>query len=329
MTFQHSQFKTFYTKAIKKAIKNVFLTIHLDFMISILIPTYNYQITALVSEVHRQFTESEVAFEMICLEDGSDKNYVASNLKIEKLINTTLLISNENLGRIKARQHLCEAANHNWLLFLDADVMPKTATFSTVYIDELISQVDAVFGGICYKKDKPQKDYMLRWKYGTLNEENSAEDRQEKAYKSIASANMLIRKDLFDSINSTIAYTKYGMDNYFGAKLKEYHSTVKHINNPVYHLGIETSSHYLEKKEEAADTLLYLLNTHAISDHDNKLLSLFLNLKRYKLNYIVSFLFRTFKQVMRKNLLSKNPSIILLQFYRISYMCYKDLKPNT
>ncbi|MBP7612167.1 MAG: glycosyltransferase, partial [Paludibacter sp.] len=40
-------------------------------MISILIPTYNYNITHLVTDLHQQAMETYVDFEIIVVEDGS------------------------------------------------------------------------------------------------------------------------------------------------------------------------------------------------------------------------------------------------------------------
>ena len=297
-------------------------------MISVLIPIYNYEISDLVNIIHKQLCICDVPYEIICFDDGSNETYLKSNSKINTLQNTSLIVSNKNVGRIKARQILTNHAKYDWLLFLDADVLPKKKSFIKTYIDTIESNSDVYFGGVCYEKKKPKKEYILRWKYGSLKEEMSAIKRQQKPYKLIASANMLIKKSVFHKINSTIDFSGYGMDNYFGAKLKENGSKVTHIDNYVYHLGIEKSTDYLKKKEQAADTLLHLLNKNAITDYDNKLLLLFVKLKQLGINYVFAFLFKIFRGLISKNSSSKNPSIKLLQFYRISYMCYRDLKPK-
>lgn len=296
-------------------------------MISVLIPVYNYDILELVNIIHEQLEEINTEFEIICLEDGSSGQFVEQNSKLKNIPHTTLLISSENKGRTESRQILSENAKYNWLLFLDADVMPKSDSFIKKYIDNKKGVSDVIFGGISYEKTKPTTNYVLRWKYGLNSEEVSVKERQKKPYKLIASANMLIKKEVFQSINSTINHVAYGMDNYFGAKLKERKHKVEHIDNPVYHLGLENSIDYLNKKEQAADTLLYLLNQELISEHDNKLLRLFITFKKFRLNYFFSLFFKISKIPIRKNLLSQNPSINLLQLYRICYMCYRDLNP--
>ena len=64
--------------------------------------------------------------------------------------------------------------------------------------------------------------------------------------------------------------------------------------------------------------------------HENDLLKTFVICKKIGLNYFCSYYFKLFKNLMVKNLLSTNPLIKLLQFYKLSYMCEFDLtkKPN-
>ena len=126
--------------------------------------------------------------------------------------------------------------------------------------------------------------------------------------------------------NSKIIDKTYGLDSYFGSLLKQNNIKVLHIDNEVFHMGIEKSATYLKKKEEASDTLLTLLNENKIVVHNNNLLSWFLALKRFRLHYFFSYFFILFNSILKKNLLSSYPIITLLQFYRLSYMCYSYLK---
>ena len=98
-----------------------------------------------------------------------------------------------------------------------------------------------------------------------------------------------------------------------------------HINNEVYHLGIENSITYLKKSEDCILTLLWLLNNDKIRENNNKLLSVFSSFKKLKLNYLMSAMYKLFSTHMSKNLVGSNPNIYLLQFYKLSYICYKDL----
>ena len=297
-------------------------------MISVLIPVYNYNIVTLVTHVHTQLQLCNVPFEIICLDDASTSAVIHKNDSISNLEFTSYLKSNENLGRTNSRQYLSEKANYEWLLFLDADVMPKTELFISNYINYIDSAYEAVYGGFAYHEKTPDSKHMLRWMYGKTHEQLSAKERNKRPYKVTISANFMIKKPVFININSQIEQKGYGFDNFFGALLKMENISVFHIDNEAYHLGIETSQGYLRKIEKAVETLLSLYNTNKIETHQNDLLHFFITLKRYKLHYIFSVVYKLFKKPMQNNLLGSKPLMKLLQLYKVSYMCFKDLNQS-
>ena len=287
-------------------------------MLSVLIPTYNYNVSKLIATIHSQLIMSSVAFEIIVLEDGSTSKINSSNA----LSNTQIIENATNIGRVKARQALALKAKYAWLLFLDADVTPKSDKFISNYIDAIALEYDAYFGGFAYYQNKPEHSYILRWKYGKTKEQIPASTRNKLPYKVIISANYLIKKSVFNSVNSKIEDNKgYGFDNYFGALLQNNKVKVRHIDNEVYHLGIEKSEVYLKKKEQAALTLIHFYKTEGFNNHSNDLLQLFSKLHQLNLVWFFSLLYKFLKNSMKKNLLSISPSITILQLYRISFMC--------
>jgi glycosyltransferase involved in cell wall biosynthesis len=294
-------------------------------MISVVIPVYNCSCVVLVETLHKQLIASAVVFELICLDDASDI-FTSENLTIANLSHTTYNISKTNLGRIATRQHLANMANYDWLIFLDADVLPKSEQFIQTYLNVLNTESVVVYGGFAYYEELPEKNYRLRWRYGKAKEQVLAAIRNKTPYKVVISANFLIKKPVFLNVTSKIDGKAYGNDNYFGAILKAEHINVLHIDNEVYHLGLDTNADYLRKKEQAAETLVTLLNSGSISEHDNGLLKLFQQLKYFKLHYLFQLFYMCFESLMKKNLLGGSPNIQLLQLYRISYMCYFDLK---
>lgn len=293
-------------------------------MLSILIPTYNYSVSSLVNSLNEQANLLNIDYEIIILEDGS--TYFRN--KTINSPNTKIIILNKNKGRVYARQRLAEEAKYDWLLFLDSDVLPKNKNFIQSYIEKIKKNHDAIFGGYAYEKEIPDHDYLLRWKYGRRNEEVAAKKRNEKPYKIIIFGNFIIKKSVFIKLNSTINCTMYGEDNHFGVLLKTNKHDVFHIDNQVYHLGIDSSINYLEKQKEATNSLLHLYATSKNFKSDNDLLNFFMLLKKFNLAFIFSLMYKNFKNLMTKNLISKKPSINILQLYRISFMCYSHLKTN-
>jgi len=298
-------------------------------MLSILIPVYNYNIESLVSDLHKQLTKADIVYEIICLDDASHKDIITSNLNVNTLPFTSYHLSNTNNGIAVTRQMLTDKANYDWIVLLDADVELKDDNFISNYVNLINKDYNFIFGGFAYKDIKPDSAYLLRWKYGKKHEALSAQKRNTKPYKITIAANLLARKASYKELNLGSIGKQYAMDYYFGALLKENNAKVLHLDNQVYHLGIEESPKYLRKKEQAAETLLKLYNNKKIAKHENSLLSVFILLNRFKLNYLFSFMFKITKTLLRKNLLGKYPVIVLLQFYKISYMCYFNLRTKT
>ena len=98
-------------------------------MLSILIPTYNYNAYPLALELERQALKSGIIFELICIDDGSFSALSIQNQNINTLTSCQFIRAKQNRGRTGLRQYLAELANYDWLLFLDADVMPKSENF--------------------------------------------------------------------------------------------------------------------------------------------------------------------------------------------------------
>ncbi len=294
-------------------------------MLSILIPVYNYDISSLVHEIHKQATKANITFEIICFNDGSIKYNDENNSSIDSLLHTKIINSEKNVGRVNARQILSNKALYDWLLFLDADVLPKSNHFIAHYLNNINSSYDVFYGGFAYINTKPNNSSILRWKYGKKFEEVDAAKRNLNPHQLIISANFFIKKTIFNKINSKIERKSYGLDNYFAALLKQNNINVLHLNNEVYHYGLETSNIYLNKTKECIVTLLWLFNNDKMLSHNNKLLFTFVLLKKIKLNYLMMFFYKAFNSKMKVNLTGFTPNIYLLQLYKLSYICYKDL----
>ncbi|MEO8773836.1 MAG: glycosyltransferase [Gelidibacter sp.] len=298
-------------------------------MISVLIPVYNYTIIPLVEELHKQLEASKVTYEIIVWDDASSEAFHLQNKIINHVPNIHYFRSESNYGRTKTRQLLYKKSLFDWLLYLDADVLPKKPEFIQNYLNIIPKNYDAVYGGVAYGKIAPKDNMLLRWKYGSNKEEVDAKIRNKKPYKIVVSGNFMIKRTIFTSINSKIEDPGYGFDNYFGALLKADQIKVFHINNEVYHLGVETNEQFLTKTKEAVDTLLRLYKDRKITTHNNSLLHLFKTLKTSKTLSLFSTIYKKNHQKMERNLLGKNPSIALFQLYKISYMCFKYKNHNS
>ena len=107
-------------------------------MLSILIPTYNYNTLKLVKNLQYQGVKSDVNFEILVLDDASSNSQCSTeNKKINALDHCSFLENEKNVGRTATRNILANKAKYNWLLFLDADVTPLDDKLIASYVKQL------------------------------------------------------------------------------------------------------------------------------------------------------------------------------------------------
>ena len=142
-------------------------------MISILIPTYNYNTLPLVEELYNQVISENIAFEIIVQDDASPVNENTEiNSKINEFNNCRFERNEINLGRGQNRNSLVSKAQYDWILLMDCDMYPKSKNFIKVYLKSMKPEErKAIFGGLIYFDEKPKDDEVLRWFFGKSREE--------------------------------------------------------------------------------------------------------------------------------------------------------------
>jgi glycosyltransferase involved in cell wall biosynthesis len=294
-------------------------------MISILIPIHNYNATPLVQELQLQCLNSGIDFEIICIDDCSSICKEENNT-ISEINHCHLYFLDKNIGRSKIRNLLAYKATFDWLLFLDCDTFPKSEQFIRSYLKQITQpSCRAIFGGLDYDKLKPKDNQLLRWVYGQNREAKTALQRLEHPYTTSYVSNFLIQRSLFRTIQFDESIITYGYeDAIFIQSLKTKNIIIDQIENPVFHLNLETSEMFLSKTKEALKTLLYL--SHTNKHLNSKLIRTYRTLHTMKLDSIMSKIFTSTKSILEKNLTSKKPSLILFDLYKISYFCYLNKK---
>ena len=292
-------------------------------MLSILVPTYNYPIYDLIQEMSRQAEAMAIPYEIIVSEDHSSLHQ-EENKNITSFPHTKYLEQPQNLGRTKNRELLTQTAIYDWLLFLDADVLPATTSFLQNYIHEIRDDIDLIFGGITYQEKSPNKNQYLRWFYGKHREAQSVEKRQQQPWF-VISQNLLIKKELFLKANVS-KENRYGLDNLFSHQLKALEAKIVHIDNPVIHLGLEESSLFLKKSIEAVETSVYYEDLQMMESSLSRLQKSYIFLKRSNLTGLFVAIIKPLKKRMERNLLGTSPSLFLFDLYKLYH--YTLLKRN-
>lgn len=287
-------------------------------MLSILIPTYNYNITKLVESLSLQLENKPFPFQILVLDDCSSNLKISeANKSIEQSTNCYYLQNTHNKGRTATRQALAEIAKYNWLLFMDADVLPKSNNFIQNF-DIENQTADVVFGGISYDEKKPDKEKILRWKYGKAREAKPVSEREKIPYLSIISQCFLIKKSVFLKAND-FHDNVYGVDVLFAQNLEKMQVSVLHFENPIVHLGLESSESFISKTKKGLKSLYLFEKENKIPKDYRPIQNAYLSLKRnYFLNLFI-FTIKLFKPQIEKNLRGKTPSLFLFDLYRLYY----------
>lgn len=228
-------------------------------LLSILIPVYNYNVTHLVTELHRQAEELGELYEICLLDDGSDEKFKAINGFLIQKTNVHYVELPQNIGRAAIRNRLVEMAQYDYLLYMDCDsgvVMPH---YLETYVTALHPQ-RLLYGGRTYLP-KPPSDpqYLLHWHYGRQREQQDFLERQKNPYHSFMTNNFLIPKSIFSSITFDESLRTYGHeDTLFGMELAKKNIEIQHLNNPLLHLGLESTAVFLSKTKMAVHNLAQL-----------------------------------------------------------------------
>lgn len=292
-------------------------------MLSILIPTYNYNVFPLVLELQTQAKGEHIEFEIIVMDDASaDQQSVSKNQNINLLDNCNYLLLQNNVGRSKIRNLLAQKAKFSWLLFLDADTLPVNKSLICNYLQYLNSDEKVVYGGIEYTSHVPPREKLLRWVYGREREALHIVPRQDAPYLALLTLNLAIKKSVFNKVvfNESIPNLRYE-DVLFSYDLSQKHVKVQHIYNPVCHLGLDTSEIFLKKAEEATLGFKYLIDNNLIPVNYIRLGKAYRRIENIGLLGFATFIFNLFKKIWIKNLLSSRPSLFIFDIYRLGYLC--------
>lgn len=290
-------------------------------MLSILIPTYNYNALPLTEILEQQALKAGVIFELICMDDGSFSEHNKNNQQINSLTNSKFIENRKNVGSKANRQRLAEMAQYEWVLFIDADSKPKSSDYLSNYLKEINLSNDAVFGGFAYHDKLQDINKTLRYTFGKLREEIDADIRNKNPYKVIISANFLIKKSIFLNISNQETINIYGLDYLFSSQLKQRNVIVKHINNEIFHLGLDENSTFLKKTRKAVEALKHISKSGNLKTHNISLLRAYIIMKSFGLKKPSAWLFNKYESKIEVNLTGKKPNLFLFDLYRLGYLC--------
>ncbi|MBO6080322.1 MAG: glycosyltransferase family 2 protein [Bacteroidales bacterium] len=298
-------------------------------MLSILIPTYNTNLHPLVSELQAQLNESNIEYEIIISDDASSDTSVRyHNSLLAEQYHVQYIQNEQNIGRSKIRNSLADAAKYPTLLFMDCDARVKSSDYISNYIrflqeNNLQGTDFVVLGGLSYREMRPEKTKLLRYRYGIKREVRPAYERNRDPYRAFTPFNMLIAKSVFEKCRFEESLKQYGYeDTFFGIELKKCGIPVYHIDNELYHEGIDTNELLLDKVAAGVANLVNLQSHNKLDDKFlavSTLLATYQKLKRTISGRFTLSLLGKIKQPLR-NIASTYNSLMFLDLYKLSVM---------
>jgi Glycosyltransferases, probably involved in cell wall biogenesis len=287
-------------------------------MISILIPSYNVNVTPLVRSLEKQLSQIDQKAEIIVLDDASNYNYKLQNETISELPFVKYQYLSQNVGRFNIRLKLASLASYEWLLFIDGDSEIINDNFLSIYLNEKENNKDVITGGRIYTS-KPPLDCLLRlhWKYGIVRENIQSNKT------GFMTNNFMIRKEVFNQIHLSDTWDQYGHeDTAIGIALEKLNYRIITINNPVLHAQLEPSDVFLKKSEQALHNIPMLvqsLGSDIVAKHI-KIYKWLLIIQQFRIGGIIEKIYYLLQNRIQKNLASCHPSLFYFDFYRIVYL---------
>ena len=281
-------------------------------MLSICIPVYNTDCSALLELLAKQIEQLHEVVEVLVCDDFST-DYKQENKAVCRRNGFSFFENKENLGSISTRIKMAKISSFNWLLFIDSDMMPVHNKYLVNYIRNKES-ASVVFGGYRYKKD--YRKTQLRKNYGISREEKTANERNQKPFKYVFSGNMLIQKEIFTQIIKDTSNC-YGYDVLLGERFNNNKVKLLHIDNSTFHLGIEDNISYLKNQMNGAKLLRTWFENDEINSDYNNLIKVYKVLEKMYLSKILFSPTLKLNFIIRKILIKFGGPIVLLDWFRL------------
>ncbi len=292
-------------------------------MLSVCIPVFNNNVERLVKALYFQKSKLKYIVEIIVIDDVSETSFKEHNRELGKFIDKYVELD-ENIGRARIRNLFLHYATKPNLLFIDSDAIIDNSGFLGLYIESLKTNNESVvMGGGIYSAQKPDRNMLLRWRYGREVESKPAEIRRENPYKSFITKNFIIPREVLRRVPFNESVTGYGHeDTLMGYELKKANVRIVHIDNGVVNNDLDTNEEFLYKSREAVKSLFKVLDIVKGDDEfikDIRLLVTVRKLYKVKLQIPVYYILNLFLPVMKFYILKIWPGLFTFSLYKLYY----------
>lgn len=239
------------------------------FALSICIPVFNWDIRLLIGKLIEELSAKQYSnIELIIMDDfSSDTELKNANrqffveLKYENLLYAEF---KQNVGRSKIRNLLAEKASGEFLLFLDADILPDRPDFIGKYLDYVAdNKWDIIYGGLSYvNRTMIGKEYDFYFYFASKTEVKPVGVKNKIPWRYLWTSNVMLRKSVFLQTPFDERFVGYGYeDAEWGIRLRKRYKILQ-IDNAVSHLGLVSKKTAYQKMRDSIKNYVLLAKLH-------------------------------------------------------------------
>ncbi len=232
--------------------------------LSVLVPVYNWDIGPLLTRLHSQclqLSEGEHV-EIIVMDDGSSEKYSNSSIAAQlPLVSYKELAVNR--GRAEIRNELLLRAKGEYVLFLDADMLPDQDDFIQTYLEHVRKGCEIICGGISYLQNEEENPQYSFYLYKSCKTEALAPAvRSTIPWRYLFTSNIMVRRDIMTSVHFDSRFTGYGFEDIeWGIRLGDSY-TIAHVDNSCSHMGVMDKKQVFAKMRNSIPNYSLLLSLH-------------------------------------------------------------------
>lgn len=230
--------------------------------LSVLIPFHKHDPSALL----QRLAPASRDVEFVLLDDGSaSADLISRVIQSAEALKTgaRIVIWARNRGRAAGRNRLIEEARGEYVLFLDADLLPDEGDFLQRWLSAIRAERPLVaFGGLSLAQAEPTEDTAFHFNLFARSDCAPARIRARSAAQSTAASNLLVRRDFLLATPFDNAFTGWGFEDTDWALTAARHTRIEHIDNPVTHVGLDAITTLLRKSVEAGPNFARLAAKH-------------------------------------------------------------------
>jgi glycosyltransferase involved in cell wall biosynthesis len=222
--------------------------------LSVLIPFYRDNPGDLL-EALLNSNRSSKDVEVLIYDDGTNDSDLSAALCAqvrEAQSPVRLLIAKDNNGRAFARNYLVAQARADWVLFLDADMLPVTPHFVQDYLTAISSEdTDIVFGGFHVPDHTDDPERELHRAFSQTSDALSVEERNRFGPQYVCSSNLCVRRTVIQAEAFDPEFTGWGWEDSEWAARAGKRFKLTHADIPALHLGLETTDTLLRRFKDS------------------------------------------------------------------------------